>query len=100
MKRKVYTLCGSVRFMDKILEIHENLESEGYVVIGIVQHVRQEPYTPEEEELLDIIHMIKIDMADAIYIVNVNGYIGSSTRREIEYAKKIGKEIAYLVNPD
>jgi len=100
MKRKVYTLCGSVKFMDKILEIHENLELEGYVVIGIVQHIRQKPYTPEEEELLDVIHRIKIDMADAIYVVNVNGYIGSSTQGEIEYAKKTGKEITYYVNPD
>ena len=43
------------------------------------------------------IHKIKIDIADGIYVVNVDGYIGSSTRSEIEYAKKNGKEILYLV---
>lgn len=100
MKRKVLTLCGSIRFMEKILEVHEELELQGYVVIGIVQHVREEPYTLEEEELLDVIHKIKIDIADGIYVVNVDGYIGSSTRSEIEYAKEKGKEILYLVSPE
>ena len=37
-------------------------------------------------------------MADAIYVINVGGYIGESTRSEIEYAKKHGKEILYLEN--
>ncbi|MDD4493461.1 MAG: hypothetical protein PHV32_03810 [Eubacteriales bacterium] len=100
MQRKIYTLCGSVRFMDKILEVQENLELNGNVVIGLVQHIRPEPYSPKEEELLGIIHKIKIDMADAIYVVNVDGYIGSSTRNEIEYAGKTGKEIAYLIEPE
>lgn len=98
--RKILTLCGSIRFMEKILEIHEQLELQGYVVVGIVQHVREKPYTPKEEELLDMIHKIKIDMADGIYVVNVDGYIGSSTRSEIEYAKRKGKEILYLVPPE
>lgn len=86
--------------MEKILEIHEQLELQGYVVIGIVQHVREKPYTPKEEDLLDMIHKMKIDMADGIYVVNVDGYIGSSTRSEIEYAKRQGKEILYLVPPE
>lgn len=100
MKRKVLTLCGSIRFMDTILQIHEELELQGYVVIGIVQHVREESYTPEEEELLDVIHKLKIDLADGIYVVNVGGYIGSSTRSEIEYAKRNGKDVLYLVPPE
>lgn len=100
MRRKVLTLCGSIRFMKKILQVHEELELRGYVVIGIVQHVRQEPYTLEEEELLDAIHKKKIDMADGIYVVNVDGYIGNSTRSEIEYAKELGKEVLYLVHPE
>lgn len=96
LKDKTLTLCGSIKFMDTILEVHERLELEGYVVIGIVQHVMDRPYTIEEEELLDIIHKKKIDMADGIFVVNVGGYIGSSTRSEIEYAKKLGKEVLYL----
>lgn len=96
LKGKTLTLCGSIRFMDKILEVHEQLELEGYVVIGIVQHVMERPYTTEEEELLDVIHKKKIDMADGIYVVNVGGYIGNSTRNEIEYAEKTGKDVMYL----
>lgn len=99
LKEKTLTLCGSIRFMKEILEVHEQLELEGYVVIGIVQHVMERPYTAEEEDLLDIIHKKKIDMSDGIYVVNVGGYIGSSTRSEIEYAKKFGKDIMYLVDP-
>lgn len=99
LKDKILTLCGSISFMDKILEVHEYLELEGYVVIGIVQHVMDRPYTIEEEELLDVIHKKKIDLSDGIFVVNVDGYIGSSTRSEIEYAKKLGKEVLYLENP-
>ena len=46
--------------------------------------------------MLDNMHKRKIDMADAIFIINVGGYIGSSTRSEIEYAKAYGKEVLYL----
>lgn len=100
MKKNVITLCGSCKFMDKILEVHEKFELDGNVVIGIVQHVRPEPYTQEEEDLLDVIHKQKIDMADEIFVINVNGYIGYSTRSEIEYAKETGKKITYLVDPE
>lgn len=100
MERKVLTICGSIRFMEKILEVHEKLELQGHVVIGVVQHVRKEPYTPDEEDLLDVIHKIKIDIADGIYVVNVDGYIGASTRSEIEYAQKHGKEVYYLIPPE
>ena len=98
MKRKVLTLCGSIRFMEKILEVHEELELQGYVVIGIVQHVRKEPYTPDEEDLLDVIHKIKIDIADGIYVVNVDGYIGDNTKSEIEYARSLNKKILYYTD--
>ena len=53
-------------------------------------------FTPEEEDLLDELHREKIRLADALYVVNVGGYIGKSTRSEIEFAKQLGKEIIYL----
>lgn len=97
MKRKVVALSGSIRFWDKIQEIHEKLELEnGYIVIGITPHVMSRDFTPEEEELLDEIHREKIKLADTLYVVNVNGYIGNSTRDEIEFARQLGKEIVYL----
>ena len=51
---------------------------------------------PGTKEMLDDMHKRKIDMADAIFVINVNGYIGSSTRSEIEYARRNGKEVLFL----
>ena len=50
------------------------------------------------KEMLDDMHKRKIDMADEIFVINVNGYIGSSTKSEIEYAIKTGKKVNYLEN--
>ena len=95
-KRKVVTICGSIRFWDKMQEMSEKLELEkGYAVIGVTPHVMERDFTPQEEDLLDELHKIKIDISDAIYVVNVGGYIGNSTRNEIEYATNLGKEILY-----
>lgn len=99
MKRKVVTLCGSVRFWDKIQEMAERLELENeYVVIGIIPHVMQRDFTEYEKNLLGELHFRKIDLSDAIFVVNVGGYIGESVKKEIEYAKQTGKEIMYLEN--
>jgi hypothetical protein len=51
------------------------------------------------QEMLDDMHKRKIDMADAIYVINKNGYIVKSTQSEIEYAKSLGKTIYYLETP-
>ena len=97
MKRKVVTICGSIRFWDKMQEMHERLELENeYIVIGLAPHVMDRDFTREEEDLLDEWHKEKIDLSDAIFVVNVGGYIGESTKSEIEYAKQNGKEIIYL----
>lgn len=97
MKRKVVTLCGSVRFWDKMEEISETLELENkYVVIGIIPHVLDRDLTEQEKNLLGELHRAKIDLSDAIYVVNVGGYIGETVKKEIEYAKEKGKEIIYL----
>ncbi len=59
-------------------------------------HGDNEVWTEGTKEMLDDMHKRKIDMADAIYVINVGGYIGSSTRSEIGYAEKNGKRIMYL----
>ena len=56
----------------------------------------EEVWAPGTKEMLDDMHKRKIDMADEIYVINVGGYIGESTRSEIEYAKKNGREVRYL----
>ena len=54
--------------------------------------------TDENKKLLDDIHKRKIDMSDEIYVINKGGYIGESTRSEIEYAKKKNKIVNYMEN--
>lgn len=96
-KRKVVTLCGSLRFWDKMQEVSERLElEEGYVVLGIVPHVLDRDLTEQDRQLLGELHRAKIDLSDAIFVVNVDGYIGDSVRNEIAYAKKKGKAVLYL----
>ena len=90
-------MCGSLRFMDVIQKEAERLELEkGYAVIAVLPHVLDRDLTAEDKELLGEMHLRKIDLADAVYVVNVNGYIGETVRKEIDYAQKKGKEILYF----
>ena len=98
-KFKVITLCGSTRFKEQFLEAQKRLTLDGNIVIsvGLFGHSGDdEVWTEGTKEMLDNMHKRKIDMADAIYVINVGGYIGESTRSEIDYAAKHGKEILYL----
>ena len=98
-KYKVITICGSTRFKEQFLEAQKRLTLEGNIVIsvGLFGHSGdEEVWTEGTKEMLDDMHKRKIDMADSIYVINVGGYIGSSTRSEIEYAIKNGKEVRYL----
>jgi Holliday junction resolvase RusA-like endonuclease len=98
-KYPVITLCGSTRFKEQFLEAQKCLTLEGNIVIsvGLFGHSGdEEVWTPGTKEMLDNMHKRKIDMADAIFVINVGGYIGSSTCSEIEYAKANGKEVLYL----
>ena len=98
-KFKVITLCGSTRFKDQFLEAQKRLTLEGNIVIsvGLFGHSGDEEVWKEgTKEMLDDMHKRKIDMADAIYVINVGGYIGQSTRSEIEYALSQGKSVEFL----
>lgn len=98
-KYKVITLCGSTRFKDQFLEAQKQLTLEGNIVIsvGLFGHAADdEVWADGVKSMLDDMHKRKIDMADAIYVINPGGYIGESTRSEIEYARRNGKEILYL----
>ncbi len=101
-KYKVVTLCGSTRFKDTFMEIQKRLTLQGCIVIsvGLFGHAGdEEVWTEGTKEMLDDMHKRKIDMADEIFVINVDGYIGSSTRSEIEYARKTGKPVRYLEVP-
>ena len=99
---KIITLCGSTRFKDQFIEAQKRLTLEGNIVIsvGLFGHSGdKEVWTEGIKEMLDDMHKRKIDMADEIFVINVGGYIGSSTRSEIEYAKSTGKAVRYLEEP-
>ena len=105
---KVITLCGSTRFRDAFMEAQKKLTLEGNIVISVglfghsgdneVWDGMDEGALSKTKEMLDDMHKRKIDMADEIFVINVGGYIGSSTRSEIEYAEKAGKPVRYLEN--
>ena len=98
-KYPVVTLCGSTRFKNEFMEAQKRLTLEGRIVIsvGLFGHSGdEETWEPGVKEMLDNMHKRKIDMADGIYVINVGGYIGSSTSSEIEYAKAHGKTVEYL----
>ena len=96
---KVITLCGSTRFKDEFIRMQKELTLKGNIVIsvGLFGHSGdKEVLDNSVKEMLDDMHKRKIDMADEIFVINVNGYIGDSTKSEIEYAKEHGKKINYL----
>lgn len=96
MDIKVITICGSMRYSKEMIKIAEELElKEGYAVIQCVYNVDGQKYEGIDASILDKIHRKKIDISDDIYVVNINGYIGESTRKEIEYANNNGKEVIY-----
>ena len=98
-KYKVITLCGSTKFKDEFLKEQKRLSLEGNIVIsvGLFGHSGDdEVWNDNVKEMLDDMHKRKIDMADEIFVINKGGYIGSSTKSEIEYAKKTGKPVHYL----
>lgn len=98
-KYKVITLCGSTKFKDAFIEAQKQLTLQGNIVIsvGLFGHSGDdEVWTEGIKEMLDDMHKRKIDMADEIFVINVNDYIGSSTRSEIEYAIAHGKTVRYL----
>lgn len=98
-KYPVVTLCGSTKFKDEFLSEQKRLTLEGNIVltVGLFGHSGDnEVWDGNTKEMLDDMHKRKIDMADWVYIINVGGYIGSSTKSEIEYALNNGKEVKYL----
>lgn len=98
-KYKVITLCGSTRFKEAFIEAQKRLTLEGNIVIsvGLFGHSGdEEAWTEGTKEMLDDMHKRKIDMADGIFVINVGGYIGSSTQSEIEYARETGKVVRFL----
>lgn len=108
-KYPIITLCGSTRFKDEFMEAQKRLTLEGNIVISVglfghsgdreVWENMDEGTLTKTKEMLDDMHKRKIDLADSIYVINVGGYVGESTRSEIDYAESHGKKVIYLEEP-
>lgn len=96
-KYKVITLCGSIKFKDKFLETQEKLTLDENIVFtpNFLSNITVN-LPIETKKMLDEMHRQKIDMSDEILVINVDGYIGESTKSEIEYAKEKNKIVKYL----
>lgn len=103
-KPPIVCLCGSTRFIDTFNKWRKELTLEGKIVVSIElvlpQNEREDPQhnNYKVKQMLDELHLRKIDIADEVMILNVGGYIGDSTKAEIEYAQSLGKTIKYLEN--
>lgn len=98
-KYKVITLCGSTKFKNEFIREQKRLTLEGNIIIsvGLFGHSGDnEVWTEGTKEMLDDMHKRRIDMPDEIFVINKNGYIGSSTRSEIDYAIAHGKPVNYM----
>lgn len=93
----IITICGSTKFKNEMLNVASELTLNGNIVLMpfVFAHCGDK-ITDRQKSLLVKLHFEKIQMSDAIYVVNINNYIGESTRNEIKYAKKLGKIIVYL----
>ena len=96
---KIITLCGSLKFQEEMMIVAEKLALEGNCILTPTYPVIENIEIKEEQiAMLKEAHFKRIELSDAILVVNVNNYVGESTNLEIEYAKKLGKEIIYYTD--
>jgi hypothetical protein len=110
MKPKVICICGSTRFADYHAIKRWELEKTGVYICLMINYL-PDWYAKQQfgegvndhfgeaaglKDLLDDLHFRKIDLCDEVFVINVDGYIGESTRNEINYAESQGKPIRYL----
>lgn len=98
---KIITVCGSLRFVNEMMEITEKMELQGNCMLVPIYNpnkASKDDFTEEEALMLDKMHKERIKLADAILVVNVDDYIGNSTKKEIEFAKSLNKEIIYYTD--
>jgi len=96
---KIITLCGSLKFQKDMMIVAEKMALEGNCILTPVYPILENcERTDEQLEKLKQAHFKKIELSDTILVINVNNYIGNSTNLEIEYAKKLEKEIIYYTD--
>ena len=96
---KIVTLCGSLKFKNEMMTVAEKMALEGNCILTPVYPVSDKMERTKEQLIkLKEAHFKRIELSDAILVVNINNYIGDSTKLEIDYAKKLGKEIIYYTD--
>ncbi len=96
---KIVTLCGSLKFQKEMMTVAEKMALEGYCILTPVYPVLENIERTKEQLIkLKEAHFKRIELSDAILVVNINNYIGNSTKLEIDYAQKLGKEIKYYTD--
>ncbi len=96
---KIVTLCGSLKFKKEMMKVAEKMALDGYCILTPVYPVSENIERTEEQLIkLKEAHFKRIELSDAILVVDINNYIGDSTNLEIDYAKKLGKEIIYYTD--
>lgn len=99
----IVCLCGSTKFKGEFIRKNYEFTMKGYIVlsVGWFSHADSSTFYPTsgEKRDLDALHKRKIDLCDEIYVINPNGYIGDSTKSEIDYAKTISRTINYMEEP-
>jgi len=92
---KTAAICSSMKFSAEMKQIAFLLETRhGINVLQCIEDPDRE-ITAQEKKALEAAHRRKIELADAIYVVDIGGYIGQSVGQEIEFARSLGKEIIY-----
>lgn len=99
---KVITICGSYKFKKEMIDIAEKMTLLGNCVLMLneLSKMNKNDYTSEEILMIDKMHKEKIKLSDAILVVDVDGYIGNSTKSEIEFAQSLNKEVLYYSKLD
>jgi hypothetical protein len=98
MKPPIVCICGSTRFKQSWIAENARLTGERNIVlaVGLWGHHERKYPDAETKKMLDELHLRKIDLCDWVWVLDVGGYIGESTRNEIAYAEAHGKVVRYL----
>jgi len=99
--RGIITLCGSTRFKKEFEEVNRTLELNDWIVLTVASYYHSERSEPlrnwieRNKKQLDRLHLVKIELSQAVVVIDVGRYVGKSTAAEIRHAKKLEKPIYY-----
>jgi hypothetical protein len=97
----ILTLCGSARFESYWHEANKQLGLAGHICFSLMTFPSIEGdkswYTPEQKWTLDLAHLAKIEESDGVVMLNIDGYLGESSLRELEWARMRAKRVFWTI---